>query len=479
MDEHPTIYAHDRSRLFRNVNDLIRDVTETEPLGFVVKGESPQQMLAAYTALVERAIEEEDFSALLSQNRHFQLISIDSRGRETYITSGPGVEKEVMNLFFKAKVDSQIYDYLVEVIDGYMTLSTVPISSAADLSAAKKSELTLFGAATGLSLVHGIYPAKFNPLLLVYLLNSSNLKSLTKTIVKEMFPNLHSTLTRWIALNHSDNDLSYFQPHFATYHNVPVSALYGRSERHHRSLAWTMLHNAIVGPVTTDHPYFAAFIEGLLLPCKSIRFDLSKIAACFDGGINEVASMAITMHSGWNTPIGLLLLLESRTALSDAYEIFPKWSGSDFEDIFKEFLEGTGLPCPSIMTEIQGRFDDVVTLEGASEKAYRMKMFCWATTGAPHIATDRPLIEVILVDDDDPMYFSLLSQRHNERAMLLDHGTISFKTCTRKMHIPASYLLKLLTASYNTDSEPRNARDSIFHWFFVQILGSIGSYNVV
>ncbi|KAJ3816331.1 hypothetical protein F5880DRAFT_1619457, partial [Lentinula raphanica] len=165
---------YNRVRLFWIVDEHLRNAIDTEPLGFSIKGESPNDMLAPYIALVQRAINEEDFTVLLSEHRHFQLIAIND-GVESYVTSGPGVEKEVMNLFFREKLASHIHDFLIQVIDNYTTLSTVPISSAADISPAKKNELTLFGAAIGLSLVHGSYPSTINPLLLIYLLNGSNL----------------------------------------------------------------------------------------------------------------------------------------------------------------------------------------------------------------------------------------------------------------------------------------------------------------
>ncbi|KAJ3751752.1 hypothetical protein EV360DRAFT_75949 [Lentinula raphanica] len=484
-NEEEVFFVNDRSKIFKKVNDRIRIVTETEPLGFVVKGESPQKMLTIYTALVQRAIDEEDFSALLSQNRHFHLIAIDDHDIETLITSGPGVEKEVMSLFFKEKFDTHIHNYLVQVNDEYSTLSTVPFSSAADLSTAKKNELTVFGATVGLALVHGTYPANINPLLLVYLLNSSNLKSLHKGLVKEYFPELYQTLTRWIALDHSDNDLSYFQPHFATYHNIPVSVLHGRSERHHRSLAWTMLHNAIVGPVKTDHPYFEAFLKGLLLPCQPLGLNLAELASSCLGGIEEfVLSLLQTRITGDYHALRLEYTDKTCTvthaALRDAYEAVPGWAGFSFEDIFQEFLEGSGLPCPTLMADVQGSFDEVVTLEGTSEKSYRMRMFCWATTGSPNILTDGLPIEVILIDDSDPMYFSVQLHRMTERERLLSLGTISFKTCTRKMQVPASYLLKLLDSSNDSGMEQLyNVKDNIFHWFLVQMLNGIGFYNIL
>ncbi|KAJ3837371.1 hypothetical protein F5878DRAFT_539528, partial [Lentinula raphanica] len=232
----------------------------------------------------------------------------------------------------------------------------------------------------------------------------------------------------------------------------------------HRSLSWKMLHNAIIGPVATDHPYFQAFIQGLLLPCKSIDLDLSQLAASYFGGTSEfVMSLLETRISGNYSALRLeytdTICAATRTALRDACEGIPGWDRFDFEIIVREFLEGSGLPCPSLMTELQGRFDDVVTLEGASEKSYRMRMFCWATTGSPQIFTDGSPIEV---------------------TRLLEHGTIAFKTCTRMMQVPASYLLKLLGASHDNGLEPsRDVKDRIFHWFLVQLLSAIGSYNVV
>ncbi|KAJ3752061.1 hypothetical protein EV360DRAFT_55878, partial [Lentinula raphanica] len=232
----------------------------------------------------------------------------------------------------------------------------------------------------------------------------------------------------------------------------------------HRSLAWTMLHNAIVGPATTDHPYFKALLKGLFLPCKPIGLDLPELAAACVGGIDEfVLSLLQSRITGDYE--ALRLEYTDRTSvvthaeLRDAYEGVPGWSGCSFEDIFREFLEGSGIPCPLLMAEVRGSFTDVVSLEDSSEKSYRMRMFCWAATGSPFILTDGSPIEV---------------QR------LLKLGTIAFKTCTRVMQVPASYLLKLLNASYDSGPEQLyNLKDIVFHWLLVQILTGIGSYNIV
>ncbi|KAJ3964002.1 hypothetical protein EV361DRAFT_956396 [Lentinula raphanica] len=482
-DPDNVFYGWERSRIFKIIGDRYREVLGLEPSGFMLKGETPEMILVEYTALVRRAIEEEDFSTLLSDVRHFQLVA-DDNGVERYVTSGPGLEKEVMNLFYKENLDAHLNTFMVELIDDYTTLSTVPLSPFAEVLPSKLYDLTFFGSVVGLALVHGHYPGNISPLLLIYLLNSSNLKLITKDLVMEVFPSLYRTLTRWNALAHTDNDLDYFQPHFATYHNLQVPALYGRSESLHRSLAWTMLHNAVVGPVAIDHPYFQAFYRGLMLPCKSISLNLPDVASNFCGGINEfVLSLQETRITGDYEALRLehtdRTSATTRIALSNAIEqAVPDWAGSGFSVIFREFLEGRGLPCPSLMEELRGRFNESIPLEKASEKGFRMKMFCWAATGSPQIFLEGSPIEVSLVDDTDSTYFSLQSTRAAERALLLSHGTIGFKTCTRDMYVPASHLLKLLQNPYDGVSEPRNAKESIFHWLLYEILNGIGNYNV-
>ncbi|KAJ3765301.1 hypothetical protein FB446DRAFT_601652, partial [Lentinula raphanica] len=166
----------------------------------------------------------------------------------------------------------------------------------------------------------------------------------------------------------------------------------------HCSLAWTMLHNAIVGRVATDHPYFRAFAKGLSLPFI-LPMSLIQIAAFCYGGISEfVLSLLESCITGKYEALRLeytdKTCAATHTALQDAYETVPGWSGFLFLDVFRAFLEDSGIPCPTLMAEMQGTFNDIVTLEGASEKGYRMRMFCWATTGVPHILIDGLPIEV-------------------------------------------------------------------------------------
>ncbi|KAJ3817406.1 hypothetical protein F5880DRAFT_1618305 [Lentinula raphanica] len=393
------LYFSNRSRIFHVVDQCYRRVLGFESTGIMVKGQDTQHLLQEFCQMVQHALENEDFTGILSENRHFKIINIDQNGIETYVTSGPGLEKEVMNLFYQTYVKNS--DFLVTLIDDYTTLATIPVSSSSDIPQAKLDQLAFFGAAVGISLVHGTYPANINPLLLIYLLNSCKLNSISKLLVLELFPELYTTLTRWLALDPSDDTgLSSFQSHFATFHNSVVSTLRGRSKKLHHSLAWKMLYAAVVGPTTTDHPYFKSFIKGLLLPCKIINLDLSELTQNFNGGSTEfVVSLLETHITGDYGKLRLEYVdrteWSTKQTLEEAYaSVCSEWSAGGFEAIFQEFLEGKELPCPALMQDLQGRFDSVVALEAASDKAFRMRMFCWAVSGAPQIFLDGQELEV-------------------------------------------------------------------------------------
>ncbi|KAJ3964300.1 hypothetical protein EV361DRAFT_812289, partial [Lentinula raphanica] len=168
----------------------------------------------------------------------------------------------------------------------------------------------------------------------------------------------------------------------------------------HHSLAWTMLHNAIIGPETTRHPYFAAFINGFSLPCGLFGPNLSEISQRFCGGTSKfVTTLLNTRITGdyaklrisYNSKISDSM----QAALREALELtLPALADKGFPAIFQAFLEGSGLPPPLTLQELQDRFMDAVLLDDMSRKGYRMRMFCWASTGVPHILLDGPTIEV-------------------------------------------------------------------------------------
>lgn len=172
--------------------------------------------------------------------------------------------------------------------------------------------------------------------------------------------------------------------------------------------------------------------------------------------------------------------------------------------LFRTFLEGTGVPCPLLLNDIKDHFNtSVIDLDRISEGNYRMRMFLLATTASSQKIVDgRDVnvsslfellfmkimyrVQVILVEDDDEFYYvgdqpeDPVTGRPADaqiRREFAAKGICAFKTCLKEMYIPASYLLKLLRAQYNPQSEPANATVAIHDWLLRQIWESVGGYT--
>ncbi|KAJ4465853.1 hypothetical protein C8R41DRAFT_781225, partial [Lentinula lateritia] len=227
----------------------------------------------------------------------------------------------------------------------------------------------------------------------------------------------------------------------------------------HQKLASEMLHNVVIGPVGVENAYFAAFIKGFLLPC-STGIDLVDIVRSFFGGAEEFvctaeASMICDFNS-LNIRIICSIRGHSLDDLADALSIAgPHFAGRIFEDVIKDFLIGVGAPCPQLLAEIKDRFSPEVkaSLMGIQSPTYRMRLMCWAVTGATRVLNDGEPMQIILVDNDDTSYLP-------------------------SMRIPASYLIQLLKNTYDSDAELCNAQVAIHHWLFMQLLDSAGTYNM-
>lgn len=57
-----------------------------------------------------------------------------------------------------------------------------------------------------------------------------------------------------------------------------MTALNGRTFAGHRSLAYEMLHNAMIGPVGVGNPFFTAFLHGFRLSCVGGTLDLYDVS---------------------------------------------------------------------------------------------------------------------------------------------------------------------------------------------------------
>jgi hypothetical protein len=63
-----------------------------------------------------------------------------------------------------------------------------------------------------------------------------------------------------------------------------------------------------------------------------------------------------------------------------------------FSFIIKQFLQGTGVPCPGLFEEAKHHFTaNLVDLSNIGVPSFRSKIFSWATTGSVSISTSEDI----------------------------------------------------------------------------------------
>ncbi|KAJ8084406.1 hypothetical protein PM082_003175 [Marasmius tenuissimus] len=419
--------------------------------------------------VIVQCIRSGDFTLLLSADRHFILV--DSFGR--YVSSGNGIEREAVHMLCKRYLNDRAGQFFTPLIGEYSTLSTPPGISSRWMSEEQQLELSVLGTIVALALIYEMGTEPLNPLLLIYFINESDIACLTGSLVSRWFPGLHRTLLEWKSLGPED-DVSTFSGHFATYHDIQVSALSGRSAEMHTALGSEMLYAAIVGKRGPRHPVFQCFLRGFFMPCDQ-GYNFTELVRVFHGGSEKFVCTVYQSHiDGYHD-----LRLHHVSKLSPGTENRLTVALSDnpstialeptFEDFFWQFLESLGYPDLDMMLADEGRFSSAVNLEDIGMPNFRMRMLCWAATGSPHILEGAP-IKIILVEDDDPEYGVTLSADQLDRA--LKAGVCKFRTCAREMRIPVSFMLRLLTVEYSASSEI-DARVVLHHWLLVSLLDNI------
>ncbi|KAJ3901848.1 hypothetical protein F5879DRAFT_991545 [Lentinula edodes] len=474
LDFIPVFFDDERATaIFDIVSEVQREGSVCP--GFQVKGTNDQELAIEFIALMKASIRSGDWSKILSPNRHFMRVN----DQDDYISSGPGLEQSTVTEIFRQFFEEREDEFCTLLYENYTTLHSADLH----ISSSKQEDLVLFGAVSALALVYGHYPGRLNPLLLIYLLNDCDLSCLHRDLVSSYLPSVSEMLDRWLNIGPTDQ-VGEFASHFASYHNIQVGVLNGRSDAGHQKLALEMLHNIVVGPVGVENAYFAAFIKGFLLPC-STGIDLVDIVRSFFGGAEEFIRTAeasiICNFDSLHIRIVCSIRSGSLDELADALSIAgPPFAGRIFEDVIKDFLLGVGAPCPQMLAGIQDRFSPEVkaSLSGLQSPTYRMRLMCWAVTGATRVLKGGEPMQIILVDDNDTSYLSE-SLNDGQCEAFLSSGSCAFRTCSRSMRIPVSYLIQQLKNTYNPDTELCNAQVAIHHWLLVQLLDSAGTYNMV
>ncbi|KAJ4484334.1 hypothetical protein C8J55DRAFT_426501, partial [Lentinula edodes] len=232
-----------KSYIINAINTAYQATHGNDIPGVFVKGVDFEAQVSELEKIMEKALEDDDWTLLFSNSRHFVKTDIDASGEEVWVTSGGGFERSVLLLLFQKYFEKRFEELCTPLIDCYYTLSTVPMSSTTPISETKRWDLGLFGATVALALVNGYLPEKLNPLLLVYFLSDCQFECLNRTAVMDLFPELGNA--------------------------IQTSTLTNRTKEMHNSIAHHMLHNAIIGPAEINHPYFQAFIKGFRLSCKN------------------------------------------------------------------------------------------------------------------------------------------------------------------------------------------------------------------
>ncbi|KAJ4465390.1 hypothetical protein C8J55DRAFT_566320 [Lentinula edodes] len=453
LDDIPTFYNLERSKnIFDAVGQLHRNHYGFDCPGFRVKGSSEEELVSNFKDILRGAIRCREWDTVLSPNRHFTQMRIDRNGEEEFVTSE----------YFVTRAS----EFCTPLLEDFGTLTTLPQTDSTHLSEAKKEELAMFGAVTALALIYGHYPGCLNPLLLIFLLNGNELRSLHRQLVFQYFPSLGHTLDAWLRIGPYD-DVQQFTSHFASFHNIQVAALNGRSLTGHQHLAFEMLYNAVVGPSSINNVFFISFLQGFRMRCIDGTADLFDIVRSFDGGVeNFVQSTETSIIKGFeDLNLSFIVDLEATTLreLTDACtNAGAPFEGKTFKEIFRDYLEDSGTPCPRLLEAIKDRLSRQINLDEITSSTFRMKLLCWSVSGAPRIMHEGDPLKIQLVEDDDPFYLPSRIGQELQNAYL-SSGTCAFKTCTRSIKIPASVLIKLIRASYDPYSECKDARTAVHH----------------
>ncbi|KAK1230781.1 hypothetical protein PQX77_006130 [Marasmius sp. AFHP31] len=431
-------------------------------------------------------------------DRSFDIV--DTEGAT--VSSGTGVEREAVHTLAHTYLSCRASTFFVPHGPQFSMLAAVNGPSARWMSHEQKMDWGILGTLVGLSLIYGLGTEPLNPLALIFFINECHVAALHSDLVSHWFPELHATLKAWASLGHED-DVHQFASHFSSYHECDVASLRHRSPEQHRALGWEMLHNAILGVKGIDHPAVMFFLKGFKMPCDK-GYNFTQIACSFQGSseafVSSVYECYIHHYSSLKLDYQSLLKDETSIKLNHAIRDNHSFAASSFQDLFQGFLEGSGYPSFDLMNGLRGRLNPIINLDNIHQDTFRMRMLCWAATGAPYVLTDGIRTKVILIEDYDEEYGAALTP--GQRLTNLNAGVCKFRSCLREMRIPASFLLHLLSIDYTTaastllgdegvaDAMPGSSqssvsevpvltvREAVEHWLLASILDNIGESNL-
>jgi hypothetical protein len=138
-------------------------------------------------------------------------------------SGGDGIEREVIHTIFE-DFRQEAAQWFTFHADGQATLTiSHSYATARFVSASRKRNMAILGAATALCLIRGMSTPPLDPILLHFFIHDCQLDAIHPGILGEWHPDLKQLVSNWIRLG-PDGDPSLFQTHFATYHDLQVSS---------------------------------------------------------------------------------------------------------------------------------------------------------------------------------------------------------------------------------------------------------------
>jgi hypothetical protein len=255
-----------------------------------------------------------------------------------------------------------------------------------------------------------------------------------------------------------------------------ASSVQNRTEASHRSFAATFLYHSIFGSEPPYHPEWKAFFKGFSLPCRN-GFNFYSVPKSFEGGSEAFFSLLWTSQIQGYDSLSPFLRFSGSSVAAALSPTLAEVRSRPVKDKITAFLQGSGIPCPTLFNDLKPTFSPLLDLSQADTPAFRSRMFAWAVTGSPFVDPDSETILVSIVDEADPLY-SL--NRETNRTLMLQ-GVICFKTCSRNVRLPAPYIARLAEQQYPPEeaTEPRDFTEAFEHWMLCQILEVIGSHTTL
>ena len=162
-------------------------------------------------------------------------------------------------------------------------------------------------------------------------------------------------------------------------------------------------------------------------------------------------------------------------------------SDMNFSSLLKDFIRGSGIPCPQLFNDAKIHFNPIINLEHINNSGFRSQVFCWAVTGSCeresdatqitvsffHCSNEIPLnmdiFQIRFISDNDPLY-----NDDNNHAGMIYQSKVAFRTCFHLVLIPASYVIQLANQAYSTmRSQPFSFCNAFDHWMLCETLNAI------